>query len=75
MKTTPLWTRRDRIQFWLRQHDPWMLAGLLVVALILGSAATRHLISSWQQSATIILITPTPPYLLSQHRPRHRSRH
>jgi hypothetical protein len=61
MKTTPLWTRRDRFRFWLQQYDPWMLAGLLFVALILGSAATRHLISSWQQRTTVILITPTPP--------------
>lgn len=60
MKTTPLGTRRDRLRFWLRQYDPWMLAGLLVVALILGGAAIRYLISTWQQRATIIVITPTP---------------
>src|SRR5688500_922656 len=61
MKTTPLGTRRDRLRFWLRQYDPWMLAGLLVVALVLGGAAMRYLLSTWQQRATIIVITPTPP--------------
>jgi hypothetical protein len=75
MKTTPLWTRRDRFRFWLQQYDPWMLAGLAFVALILAGSAARHLISTWPQRETIILVTATPPYLLYQRRLRRRSRH
>src|SRR5688572_1059701 len=61
MKTTPLWTRRDRIRFWLRQYDPWMLAGLAFVTLILAGSAARHLISTWPQREMVILVTATPP--------------
>ena len=61
MKTTPLWTRRGRIRFWLQQQDPWMLAGLAFVALVLANSAVRHLISTWPQHEAIILATATPP--------------